>query len=443
MSNTVRILGSRAREQVPGTSITLLAPGFRGALTQLTTDDSPGGTHLLPFARAATGAELMLAANLSMHLEPRPPENGPGLRTLSAVSGHPRIIVPKRNGVAYALLQTDEYGVSSFVLPESRDASETVFPLSLCANGATHRALRVLVWSAQLVAGHGALTVVSRWERLRRPYRLQQLGEQGWQPPDWPMLTCGPILLLLHGTFGTPQATFADWLESESYQVVARRYQGRCLAFAHPTLGSNPDENLAWLLAQLPPLTTQIDIVAHGRGGLLARGIAAEGRLSVRRVCQIGTPNNGTPLAAQANLPCFLNGHVAQLARLPQVVAEATLEGALCMVRFVALGLPADLPGLESIAPESQLLRALGAFHVSPQEWFTVGAQFETRCDTDESTKPEDAFSSPNDLVVPSAGCHEPGAAPIDSLRLAGMDVHHHNYFADRQVRERLATWLQ
>jgi hypothetical protein len=34
MSTTVRILGSRAREQLPGTSITLRAPGFRGAVTQ-------------------------------------------------------------------------------------------------------------------------------------------------------------------------------------------------------------------------------------------------------------------------------------------------------------------------------------------------------------------------------------------------------------------------
>ena len=36
MTSTVRILGSRAREQVPGTSITLLAPGFSGSLAQLT-----------------------------------------------------------------------------------------------------------------------------------------------------------------------------------------------------------------------------------------------------------------------------------------------------------------------------------------------------------------------------------------------------------------------
>ena len=38
MTTTVRILGSRAREQVPGTSITLLAPGFSGALQQLAAD---------------------------------------------------------------------------------------------------------------------------------------------------------------------------------------------------------------------------------------------------------------------------------------------------------------------------------------------------------------------------------------------------------------------
>ena len=66
---TVRILGSRAREQVPGTSITLLAPGFRGALTQLAPGVATGGVFELPFAGAAAGAEIMLAAQLTLNLE--------------------------------------------------------------------------------------------------------------------------------------------------------------------------------------------------------------------------------------------------------------------------------------------------------------------------------------------------------------------------------------
>jgi hypothetical protein len=116
---TVRILGSRAREQMPGTSITLLAPGFRGALTQLAAGVASAGGYDLPFGGAAAGGEVMLAAQLRLNLDARTVASGPGLRSRSAVVAHPRVIVPRRNGVAYALLQTDETGSSSFVLPMS------------------------------------------------------------------------------------------------------------------------------------------------------------------------------------------------------------------------------------------------------------------------------------------------------------------------------------
>src|SRR5882672_8824757 len=139
MTTTVRILGSRAREQLPGTSITLLAPGFRGAITQLAAGAAPAGAHPLPFAAAADSAEVMLAAQLSMHLEVLGAQERSSLRSRSAVASHPRLIVPKRNGVAYALLQTDERGISNFIFPEARDAGEAVFPLTVGAQRATHR----------------------------------------------------------------------------------------------------------------------------------------------------------------------------------------------------------------------------------------------------------------------------------------------------------------
>ena len=443
MSITVRILGSRAREQVPGTSITLLAPGFRGAMTQLGAKEAPTGVHALPFARAAGGAEVMIAAHLSMHLEARPPDDIAGLRTRSAVASHPRVIVPRRNGVAYTLLQTDEQGVSSFVPPESLDSSEAVFPLTVAGGGETHRTMRLLMWPEQQVAGRGALAAASRWERLRRPNQLQQLGLRGWQVPDWEQLRRGPLLLLLHGTFSTPHGTFLDWIEHESFLDIARRYEGRCLAYAHPTLAQGLEENAAWLTAHLLAIAAPIDVVAHGRGGLLARQLAADERLPLRRVCQVGTPNNGTALARAANLPRFLDGHVALLARAPQQKAEAILEGALCMLRFAALTPPAELPGLTAMTPGSAASRALGGS--SPrQQWLTIGAQYTRPAGHRASVAADDEFETEaNDLVAPSAGCHLPGVQPVDTLRLAGSDVHHHNYFANQQVRECLASWLR
>ncbi|HYJ39395.1 MAG TPA: hypothetical protein VEW08_01325 [Steroidobacteraceae bacterium] len=443
MTTTVRILGSRAREQVPGTGITLLAPGFRGALTQLAAGASPIAEHDLPFADAAAGAEVMLAAQLTLSIEARPAE-GVGLRSRSAVAAHPRVIVPRRSGVAYALLQTDETGASSFVLPSQRVQSEVVFPLTISAHGATRRTLRVLMWPAQPVTDIGALAIAARWEQLRRPSQLAQCGPDGdWLEPDWPALAAGPVLLLLHDTFSTPQATFADWIGDTSFASVLHGFGGRCLAYAHPTLSSGLEENVSWLWSQIAHLPGPFDIVALGRGGLLARAIAADGRLPLRRVCQVGVPNNGTSLALDASLRRFLDGHVAMLACIPSRVARTTLEGVLCLARVAAMGLASPLPGIAIQAPGNPVLAALHAPSQSDQQWFTVSAQFARA--GGHGNWPVDAndFAAiPNDLVVPSEGCHEPGTPVTDRLRLGGSLVHHHNYFANAHVRAHLAQWF-
>jgi hypothetical protein len=442
MSTTVRILGSRAREQVPGTGITLLAPGFRGALTQLAAGAVPAEEYDLPFAEAAVGAEVMLAAQLTLNIEARPAAS-PGLRSRSAVAAHPRIIVPRRGGVAYALLQTDETGASSFMLPSQRDHTEVVFPLTISARGATRRTLRVLMWPSHPVTETGALAMAERWERLRRPSQLAQCGPDGdWFAPDWSTLAGGPVLLLLHDTFSTPQSTFADWVGDESFAPVLQGFGGRCLAYAHPTLTSSLEENVSWLWSQVAHLPGPFDIVSLGRGGLLARAIAADGRLPLRRVCQVGAPNSGTALALDVNLLRFLDGHVAMLACVPNRVARATLEGVLCLAHVAALGLVAPLPGVAIQAPGNPELEALRAPSQSGQQWFTVSAQFARAGGHGRPVDANDFAAIPNDLVVPSEACHEPGTPVTDRLRLGGSQVHHHNYFANAHVRAHLAQWL-
>lgn len=438
---TVRILGSRAREQMPGSSITLLAPGFRGALTQLAAGVASGTEHDLPFGAAAVGAEVVLASQLTLNLEARAAAGSPGLRSRSAMVAHPRVIVPRRSGMAYAMLQTDETGASSFALPGSNDDTEAAFPLTIAARGSTRRVLRVLTWPVQPVLALGAPAIASRWERLRRPNQLAQcMGSSRWAAPDWRALRDGPMLLLLHDTFSTSQAAFADWVDDPSFVPVHRGFGGRCLAFTHPTLAASIEDNLGWLVSHLAQVPGPIDVVAHGRGGLLARALVADGRLPLRRVCLVGTPNKGTLLAQYANLSRFLDGHVAMLARASANVAQATLEGVLCMLRFVGLGVASPLPGVEALQPDSVGRRESATVKSEAQQWFTVGADF-TRTDDQYDRSLEGFVSLPNDLVVPTNGCHE-DVESSDSLRLAGSETHHHNYFASQQVRERLAKWL-
>lgn len=439
---TVRILGSRAREQVPGTSITLLAPGFRGALTQLAPGVAAAGVFDLPFSGAAAGAEVTLAVQLTLNLEARTAMSAPGLRSRSAVAANPRVIVPRRPGVACALLQTDETGASSFVLPATHDEDEAVFRLTIAAQGATRRALRVLAWPMQPVLAAGANGVAASWEALRRPNHLARWAGGGrWVPAQSGELSGGAVLLLLHDTFSTAQAGFADWVGEESFGTVHRAYGERCVAFTHPTLASGIDENLEWLMENLAQLPGPFDIVAHGRGGILARAIAADRRLAVRRVCQVGVPNDGTPLAMPANLPRFLDAHVAMLARTGANVAQPTLEGALCMLRFAALGLTAPLRGIEPLLPGHASAGGHALSGAESAQWFTVSAQF-ARNEGHDTAAPDEFSQSANDLVVPVAGCHQPGAPVSDSLKIGGDQIHHHNYFTNRHVRERLTAWL-
>jgi hypothetical protein len=113
------------------------------------------------------------------------------------------------------------------------------------------------------------------------------------------------------------------------------------------------------------------------------------------------------------------------------------------MVRIAALGLAAPLPGLAIQAPGSRELRELRISSQTAQTWFTVGAQF-ARAGGHGSTQidAEDFAATPNDRVVPSEGCHEPGTPVAARLRLGGSDVHHHNYFANAHVRAHLAQWF-
>ena len=115
----------------------------------------------------------MLASRLDMQIE-APARDDAGLRTRSAVATQPQIIVPRRPGIAYALLQTDADGRSEFILPLPGDAEEAVFPLHV--DGAAHRALRVLMWPGRSVLDAGPLESTAQWERFRRPNYITRIG---------------------------------------------------------------------------------------------------------------------------------------------------------------------------------------------------------------------------------------------------------------------------
>ena len=462
MPITTTILGSQQREALMGSGIAVLAPGYRGQVMQL--DQVSGGRAAgdpLPLATAAANADVVVLSQMTVDLQPPPlsAEAGPG-RGVEAAP--PKLILARKPNLEYAVLQTGEDGYSQWIFPAPAE-KEVVFELApsgarpttsdgrAAVTSAMRAIVRIVAWVAEPVLDAGALAIARKWESSKRPYALRQVKSNGqFVEPDWRAFESGPWLLLIHGTFSTPEAAFAGWLGTPAFKATMKQYEDRCLAVAHPSLSAGPDDNVDWTLKQLPSATNgPVDVVSHSRGGLVTRRLAASDRLKIRRVCQVGTPNDGTPLAYPKHLITFLNGHTALLTKLPDTVSTIVLEGILCVVKLVATGAGHGLPGLAAMEPDGDYLTGLRHRTLSAQCWFTVGADYQpsTSLSSRFLQKAADKlvdgfFGAANDLVVPSGGCHLPGPAVTDSLRIEGAVVHHCNYFSQPQVHERLTAWL-
>src|SRR4029450_10907329 len=129
--------------------------------------------------------------------------------------------------------------------------------------------------------------------------------------------------LLLHGTnaqthdangFGAMEASLVEHLNRSYDQVIA---------FDHPTLTVDPEENAAELarwLASAGATLEHLDILSHSRGGLVARSLLrrGDGPAGVRNIVFVATPHRGTELAD----PQHLGGFVDRMLTLAMVVPD-------------------------------------------------------------------------------------------------------------------------
>lgn len=463
--STTDINGSMQAQQLVGTEMRIHAPGYRGVVHRLASDDggrAAAGDPLDELVTAAADADVFVVAQLLVDLQPPPtsPDDGGGR---SGPAPEPSLVLPKRDGVSYAVLQTAEDGTTTWVLPEERGDEDVAFklppPVRKAASdggrgpitGAMRCIVRVVGWTLAPLLEAGALKVARHWEEKKRSYALRQVTRDGrFIDPNWAALGGGPLLLLVHGTFSTPDAGFNGWVGKPAFGELLQLYGDRCLAFAHPSLSASPDDNIDWMLQQLPAsLQSPVDIVCHSRGGLVARVLSANERLSVRRVCQVGAPNVGTPLASKQHMIDFLDGHTAFLTKLPDGVATILLEGTLCLMKLVAMGAH-GLPGLAAMLPDGKYLGELGRRDLRAAQWYTIGADFNPGDGAGAALMQrladklvDKVFAKANDLVVPTEGCHTPGPVPQATLKLKGGGVHHTSYFADPNVHVQLRDWLR
>ncbi|GEA89336.1 esterase/lipase family protein [Cellulomonas cellasea] len=328
------------------------------------------------------------------------------------------------------------------------------------------KVLEVLRYPLHAAAGAVGELAVAAWEGRFRPYgarlgssvqalaaRADGFALSADQVRSW---DGRPTLLLLHGTFSTGTAAFSHLLgDADLARTLRDTYESRVLVLDHPSLHVDPVENARWLLARLPPdLDLVLDVVAHSRGGLVARALAApqtaEGLhrrpVQVRTTIHVGTPNSGTVLAGPERWGTLLDIMTNLAVLLPDDTVSAPLTAVIETVKQVATGVLDGLDGLRAMAPGSDLLGNLTVPPSARGRVFTVASDYEA-VDAPVPLRALDVLVDPffgegNDLVVPSQGVSTGMGALESHVVPRAPSVTHTAYFRDPAVRRLVAGWL-
>ena len=217
----------------------------------------------------------------------------------------------------------------------------------------------------------------------------------------------------------------------------------------------------------VPPGTPlELDLVTHSRG--LGTGVCRKVRLEfdmsgkrvrVRKVVMVASPNSGTILADGDHGIDLLDRYTNLLTELPDNVYTFCIEGVLALVKVVAHGALAGLPGLNCMLPGGAYLQRLNVKATFDTQYYAAAANF-------VPTAPgligrlggmlagrviASVFEHDNDGVVPTEGCYgnELSLAafpvPVERRLVLGKDdhVHHCNYFGNQRVVEAMMAWLK
>jgi len=484
----MKIQGTRAPEPVGPAGLYIQAPGRTGTVDSISVQAAgtrgAGGRNAVQKAVSAMGdPNVAITGHLDIDIKPA------SLQAVATTDGStragelppPAVVVTKRNDATfYAVHYSDEItGAEVWVLPTDTTQPNLVFELPETppapqqdpqpegTRGFVTAAMRglvtVLAWVTDPVVGAAAFSVAEAWENRRRPYGLFQVKNSGeFIPPDWSTFSDQPTLLLVHGTFSTPQAGFEGWTKTAAFADIHKRYAGRCLALAHPTMHADPAENVAWLSDQLPKdKKWTFDTVSHSRGGLVVRELAAraneDSSCRINKMVMVAPPNFGTPLADADHWTVFLNAHTSLLTLAPDTVTTIISEGLLCLVKILGSGVARNLPGLAAMNLNATYLPKLapraysnptGLYVIAANYSVEKAAQLREMLAKAGDTALTSFFGEPNDLVVPTKGCSQgelkSAGFPISAKQLVQLDgaVHHCNLFEQPKVHETLAHWL-
>jgi pimeloyl-ACP methyl ester carboxylesterase len=310
-----------------------------------------------------------------------------------------------------------------------------------------------------------------RWEEKNRrnlvrwfaPDDFQRADVAAFATPDWGRVEGGPALLFIHGTTAQSNTAFQQ-LPAATLTELVKRYEGRVFALDHFTISVTPHENIRWLAEQLAaiagsaPLT--LDIVSHSRGGLVGRVLAERaedvglaGRVTVRTLVMVGTPNAGTALADKANLSKLMDRVTDLVQFIPDNGVTDVLGLVLSILKQLTVGAFGGLDGIMAMDPHGDYLRAFNTTPGSTATYRAIASDYAPPKGSSLATVARDAGTdlvfarAGNDLVVPTDGVARvegatgfPVADPLVFPREAGVD--HSSYFTRPEVSAKLLEWL-
>jgi beta-lactamase superfamily II metal-dependent hydrolase/pimeloyl-ACP methyl ester carboxylesterase len=263
------------------------------------------------------------------------------------------------------------------------------------------------------VVAKGTELVVRRWETTHRAdnhLRLFTPATNHISAVDAPVVSsadvaAGRTLLLIGDLFGSVRSSF-DGLIGRPAAALAEVYGERIMGYEHFTLSKSPRDNAEDLMRALADIgVAHIDVLAHGRGGLVARELVERAPGLVDRLVTAGTPHTGTPLCDPSAVASLLNRMSDLVDMLPLGGVDDILSTVLAVASVLAQAGAKGLPGLTSLSPADERLVELAAKPLPASvDFIAAGSDFRGRVGRSLSESLGSTFAAaalgPNDGLV-------------------------------------------
>jgi pimeloyl-ACP methyl ester carboxylesterase/CHAT domain-containing protein len=419
-------------------------------------------------------ATLVVRAELTVHPVLPSSEPSRGGEPAREKDQEPRLVIdgpPLADGEVAQIAVVEEDGLLRFVLPVAGTSNQFEIALgdSLASERGPERgitfkaaalAIRVIgVLGGRKAVNAGFRSAVRLIEDKARPRGLRTfLSDSFRDKPDGRSaitFSSGPsALLLLHGVHSSSHSCFR--LPTDVVKLLERRYDGRVLAFDHPTLGYSPRENAAELAERLASFRLDnVDILAHSRGGLVARELVADAPdgVNIRSIVHVATPNGGTPLADGEYLGQFLSVATNLIGFIPDNPVTDVIGIVLDVLREWVLQPVGELPGIAAMKPDSTERTELNGGSQPRLVQRAVASSFEPGPNHGALLRLRDLVTDraflgvDNDLLVPTRSTYRRSGQfhiPVGHRLVldTSFAVSHSQFWTEPQVTSVLERWL-